>query len=235
MTSRRQFLRFSVGTLMLIVSVFCVWLGYLVNQANRQQEAVEVIETLNGKLRYDYEYNPASGGFSASPSPVPEWLRELRLEGLMVTLEYVDLHGTVLSEDDLKTLSRHSGFRFLDFYGADLAESALQAISRLSQLEYLNLSGTSVTDTSLSFLKQLDSLKRLRLARTSIGDSTLENVSNLLLLEELFLDETGVTDVGLSHLHKLSNLKELRLSGTNTSDEAVLQLRMKIPDCKILR
>ncbi len=42
--SNRRLWRFSLKTLLIVLTLFCIWLGTLTNNANRQRRAVEAIE-----------------------------------------------------------------------------------------------------------------------------------------------------------------------------------------------
>src|SRR5262245_45100896 len=71
---RRGF-RFSLRTLLLLVAILSVWLGFLVKRAKQQQAAIKEIEALGGWVYYDYQM--ADGKPFATPdarSWVPEWL-----------------------------------------------------------------------------------------------------------------------------------------------------------------
>src|SRR5262245_2272727 len=81
---RRRWLSFSLRSLLLAMTVLCVWLGLKMNEARQQREAVTAIRSLNGQIkliRYDYEMTPApGGGFNVNPNAeprVPAWLRNI--------------------------------------------------------------------------------------------------------------------------------------------------------------
>ncbi len=61
---KRRFFRYSLRTLMLVVTVFCVWMGITANQARDQKQAVEVVLGLGGTVLYEHEID----GFE-SPDP----------------------------------------------------------------------------------------------------------------------------------------------------------------------
>jgi hypothetical protein len=78
-----------------VVTVFAVWLGWRVERAHKQREAVEVIEAIGGVVQYDWQggidswetipeaylpsgYAPGQRLVPAGGSPnVPGWLRNL--------------------------------------------------------------------------------------------------------------------------------------------------------------
>ncbi len=52
---KRRFFRFSLRTLMIVVTVFCIWLGWQVYTARQQREAIIVIQNLGGWVYYDFQ------------------------------------------------------------------------------------------------------------------------------------------------------------------------------------
>jgi hypothetical protein len=63
-----EFLRFSIHTLLIVLTIFCVWLGWKVEQARKQREVAALVHEMGGRVRYDYQPN-------AKP-PGPQWLRK---------------------------------------------------------------------------------------------------------------------------------------------------------------
>ncbi len=52
---------FSLGTMILVATVVCVWLAVQVNRAHRQRDALAAIESLGGRVAYDDEDTDAPG------------------------------------------------------------------------------------------------------------------------------------------------------------------------------
>ncbi|HEV3344341.1 MAG TPA: hypothetical protein VG125_28455 [Pirellulales bacterium] len=48
------------------------------------------------------------------------------------------------------------------------------------------------------------------------------------------LGDTRVTDAGLAQLHGLTELLFLHLRGTKVTDDGAAQLKLSLPDCKIV-
>lgn len=51
---KRRWLRYSIRTLLIVVTIFCVALGYWVNRANRQRDVVKWVEENGGSVTYDF-------------------------------------------------------------------------------------------------------------------------------------------------------------------------------------
>lgn len=90
MALRCRRLTFSLRTLVVLLTALAVWLGVIVNRAREQQEAVNAIEALGGRVGYDWEMIdvPYRGDFAppimtnnrfitTTEPRGPSWLRRL--------------------------------------------------------------------------------------------------------------------------------------------------------------
>ena len=51
----RRWFQYSLRSFLILLTVFAVWLGVVVNRAREQREAVKAIEALGGLVFYDWE------------------------------------------------------------------------------------------------------------------------------------------------------------------------------------
>jgi hypothetical protein len=85
----RRFLQFSLRTFLILLTVGCIWLGWKVERARRQREAVKAIEAIGGVVQYDWQGDIGSwavwysgGNYESRFVPadkvlrVPAWLRQ---------------------------------------------------------------------------------------------------------------------------------------------------------------
>ena len=109
---RRRWLRFSLRTLLVVMTVLCVWLGFKVNAARRQKEAVEAILKAGGEIFFDYQLEPPTGqpdkfnfDFDQNVSPPgPAWLREQLGEEYFREVYAVRFFGPTISASVLPQL-----------------------------------------------------------------------------------------------------------------------------------
>src|SRR6185295_9519114 len=91
---KRHRFRFSLRTLLVLVTIACVgfgWLGMKMRQAERQRQAIEAIQALGGAVFYDYErdFNEI---FNPSPTPPgPEWIRDFLGDNFFAEVTAVNL------------------------------------------------------------------------------------------------------------------------------------------------
>src|SRR5204863_3831428 len=107
---KRRWFRFSLRMLLLIVTVLCVWLGFKVNAARQQHEAIESIRRVQGSVTFDHEWSPIPGfpgrysvDRGAVP-PAPAWLRNLMGDELFRVVRSVEFSGLTISESDFSAL-----------------------------------------------------------------------------------------------------------------------------------
>src|SRR5688572_1612308 len=85
---RRRFWRFSLKTLLILLTLFCLWLGTLANSANRQRRAVQAIQRSGGEFNYDYQRIPSPSGqrySNRAEPPGPKWLRRILGDHYFIT------------------------------------------------------------------------------------------------------------------------------------------------------
>jgi len=230
---KRRLLRFSLSTLLIALTIGCVWLGGKVEKARKQREAVAWVRGMRGTVAYDYEF--AHGDFieDADP-PGPDWL--INLVGVDFVSEVV--YALLYSEQEcnLMPLTRLRSLKILTLSGPGVGD--ISAVAQLTDLEELDLGHTFVADvTPLAGLTSLVALdlddtdvvditplsNLVNLRSLSIQGTKIVNVSPLSGLTKLwFLDLDNIHAVDLSPLAGLTNLEWLSVYETDVSDIAPL-------------
>jgi hypothetical protein len=205
-----RWLRFSLRTLLVLVTVFGVWLGVKVDQARRQKRAVENLSALGARFWFEHQ-RTSDGGFDGRIElHVPAWARELcgddffqNVRGIYVRRrpgENVDQPRQITDED-------------------------LKCLADLPQLEILQIVSAPISDAGLAHVVYPERLTNVSLSNTNIGDGFLRQLRAAKRLESLWLDNTRVTDDGLAELHGITSLRRLSLSGTETGDRGLAVFR----------
>jgi hypothetical protein len=250
---RRRWLRFSLRTFLLSVTVLCVWLGMRVNQARRQKDAVAVLRDRGATIYYAHQRsdtNPRQ--FLASKElAVPHWLRELAGDDFFQRVATVELsfYGDVtdkslihlvafpnveslifpnwavrVTDAGLVHLPRPDRLVRLSADGTSIGDGLVTRLANASRLEYLDLGATRVTTDGIRSLVGLANLKFLSLSDTNLGDDALAAMPAMPLLDALHLDGTRVTDAGLAHLARHKSLRSIVLNRTAVTDAGLKQL-----------
>ncbi|MHC4406471.1 MAG: leucine-rich repeat domain-containing protein [Planctomycetota bacterium] len=202
---RRRRFQFTIRSLLVLMTVFALWLGFEVSRARRQQKAVETILKLGGRVTYDWEVAGDSYGRSGRAKPIerpgPAWLRSWLGDHYFDTVVQVGLHGRPVTDDDMA------------------------ALGGLTELEYLTVSSADITDRGLAHLRGLTKLRHLWLNSTRITDAGLRHLSEMQNLQSLYVASTGVLGPGLRHLAGLANLQSLDVSANPIEAEHLVHLK----------
>ena len=153
---RRRWYQFSLRTLLILVTLSAVplgWVGSKMAQARREQPAIEAIEGMGG-------YVAVEDGW------LDKWIGG--------TVYSVGLPNTQVS--DLTPLAELNNLTRLDLYETQVSD--LSPLAELTNLEALDLAGTQVTD--LSPLVKLEKLEWLLLEDTQVSEEQLQTLRKAL-------------------------------------------------------
>ena len=250
---KRRWLRFSLRTLLLVVTVLCVWLGWRINAARQQKEAVDAILKAGGTVHYDYQILPNipsenhwNIGFNANALPTgPPLLRKLFGDDCFRKVILVNFSKTDLPESVLTQLTKLPDITHVALQSVNIIpdgsnvprpiqDADFEVFGQLSRLEYLDIYPADIDGSGLAQLTKLKDLRALSLQHTTIGDAGMEIAGALTQLELLQLDHTPITDEGLKHLKRLVNLKSLWLQEDQGITDAGLQYLSGLKNLKAI-
>jgi Leucine-rich repeat (LRR) protein len=217
-TTKRRWLRYGVRTLLVFVTLLCVWLGWLMHGVQKQRSAAARLEQYGAELVYFPFFTMPPWNDILPPSvrrglnaalPSDDWRR----------LTSVEIENADFREEDLEILKDLPHLDHLRLPTTPLTDAGLRRIASLKagKLILLDLMHTQITDDGLAELSQLKGLEWLFLGGNRITDAGLEQVAKLADLENLWLDDSQVTDAGIAHLRSLRKLDELSLDRTSVT------------------
>jgi hypothetical protein len=153
---RRRWFRFSLKSLLIVMTVLAVWLGLYAKSIRDRREAIAAIERLGGS-------------FTLKDDPDERWLSQFlgdeKYSYNPVGVRFIaSIHR--LSDDELKSvmpsLNHFPNLRFIWFTDALITDDALDLLLPLSdKLDALDLRGTSVSDAGIVHLNYLTKLRVL--------------------------------------------------------------------------
>jgi len=247
---KRRWLRFSLRSLLLLILVIALSLGWMIHKVREQGIAVAALREMGCDVHHEYA-DP-----SGSPT-VLEWLRKLLGEaesrsvnevigersqitdaGLrhlvgMSELNHLNLSFTQVSDAGLVYLRGLTELKDLNLEHTQVTDAGLIHLGGLTQLGWLNLDDTQVTDAGLVHLRGLIELETLELNHTQVADAGLVHLRELLQLHFLTLNGTKVTDAGLENLGRLKQLQGIFFDETKVTDAGVRRLQKALPKCDI--
>ena len=232
----RRWVRFSLRTFLLVVTVFAIWIGFQTYRAQLQSRAVSALQDLFVQISYDWQHDPSDYMYvlaNVSP-PTPGWLRDAVGEHFFQTVVRVNFEQTQTHDSDLQWLDALPDIRFLSLFDTPVTNEGMRHVGAIPRLQTLYFFDTQIGDDGLKHLRNATTLREIQCGNTPITDAGLAHLENLNQLEKLWLGGTKVSDQGLRHLDSLKKLQFLDLRETNVTVESVAKLRESRPNCKIL-
>jgi hypothetical protein len=235
--ARGRAFRFSLRFLFVSMTIAAVYLGMLTVRARHQREVVAMVLNLGGQVGYrhnrpnpqrvkEYDFN--------IPPPGPAWLRKLIGQDYFVTVVFVYMRGTKVTDEQWEMISELPYLENLNLDDTQISEDGFRHLTKLSNLQVLWLNRTKIDDNDLRHLANLTKLVDLHLGDTQITDAGLVHLNGLVNLDEwLYLNGTQVSDAGLQHLRSLKKLDELILGGTKVTKEGARSLHQYLRDTSI--
>jgi hypothetical protein len=170
----KRFLRFSLPTFFIAISVLCVWLGYRTHRARMQRELVAWVGETGGFVHFDWQINAAGKFDPKLTHPVPEWLRRRAGDEFFQNIVYIAVGEPTLS--DLSPLSKARGVE--ELYIASERIDDFTPLLRLPRLRRLELSVETIGDPET--LADLFSLDQLSLSANSVSDAEVNSLRKAL-------------------------------------------------------
>jgi imidazolonepropionase-like amidohydrolase len=144
----------------------------------------------------------------------------------------VDLHGTKITDADLRHLEKFTELESLDLRLTSIGDEGIAHLAGLRYLKFLNLFRTNLSDAGLANLRGMVNLETLLIGGTKITDAGLSNIERLGKLRKLSVFRTEVSDAGLKSLEKLTSLEILLIGESKISEAGAKSLQEKLPQVK---
>ena len=242
--------RLSVRGLMVVVLLLSGALGWVVNLAHVQRDAVAAIRADGGQVRYDWELmRLPNGKIQRNPTGRPrgpKWLVDYLGFDYVSHVEQVDLGPRNRDEviKHVRQLNRLRQLRFsMQTIGFDqIARAGMESLPNNGVSVLKGFMGLLTVDlvcpefkgANFKYLKDMTRLEILNLpSNTSATNSDLTYLRRLTALSELDLGDPRITDDGLVSLEGMTRMTRLNLAGTQVTGAGLRSLR-GMPGLKIL-
>ncbi len=185
---RRRWLRFSLRTLLILVTIFGIWIGWKMYLRREQQRVLDAVH--------------ARGGTTTQLLPDLSFLS--RVQAPWTQNNVVSLANLKLTDDELKDIGTMPYLVGLHLADNQITDRGLAHLQNQTDLRVLDLTNNpAITDAGLAELKDLTELESLTLRKNSrITDAGLVHLENMQKLDLLILFGTSVTPEGVSRLQK---------------------------------
>jgi len=115
----------------------------------------------------------------------------------------LQLPNSLITDDELKTLTSLTHLRELNISGSLVTDEGLEALTAFPELEELDISLTKVRGPGLRHLKSLGKLRTLRVTNNEIPDSALPYLETLIQLKSIDVDRTWLSDKSKEKLNSI--------------------------------
>jgi hypothetical protein len=218
---KRRWLRFSLRTLLVLVTIVGVWIGSQMSAARRQKQAVEALQSAGAEIYYDYQRKVGPPPITLPPPSIPgtkppshyfdpratvaapEWLRVRLGDDYFKNVIDVQFNrqNSSFEPSVLRMLSNLPRLRcFWILEGKNVRDADLGAFAHLSDLEVLHISNAPIKGSFLASLRNPERVIALGFTDTEFDDNAMSYFAAMPNLEKLFLSNTRITDSGLRHL-----------------------------------
>ena len=182
----RRWLRFSLRTLLILITIFAVWLGWHMHRRREQQRVADAVRERGGTaqpvLRDLSLLSRVQGPYT--------WDNDFWLSNLKVPDEALQ---------DFESVPELLGLHLADNEITDRGLSYLHDRTDLLSLDLTN--NPAITDAGLAHLRKMTELRQLLLRNNpQITDEGLVHLENMQDLDILVLYGTQVTAAGVSKL-----------------------------------
>lgn len=221
-TRGSNWLRFSLRSLVLLLTIACIWLAVVFNQCRRQRRAVEAIVNAGGQVTFDYQERK---GEEATP-PGPTWLRSILGEELFRTPVEVRIKGEGIDDAFLaEHLPGVSSVRRLSIRSDLVTDKAMSDIAGLEKLNWLHIVSGQITDKGLASLPNFDECELFVLVCPRVTDAGMTHVAALRKVDTLVLNCKPLTPDGIRRLKGLNGVREFQSMRDAQNGDAVQVLR----------
>lgn len=245
---RRRLMQFSMRSLLLAMTVLCIWLGIHAHRVRKQKEAVRAIRESGGWVYYEFQETPGKpGNFDVRLRPaLHNWLcaalgDDFFYDAVEVNLVYSTDSGTReenanLSDDALQHLEGLPQLRHLLLCRGQATDRGLQRVGKLNKLERLYMwHASEVTDQGVAHLSKLRNLKSIHLDSSRVTDESLRLLAKLPSLERLALQQNHFTDQGLAYLKGNATIRSLWVGlGDGEITNAAMPYLAEMPNLECL-
>ena len=147
----KRFKRFSLLSLLILITAFGVWFGVSSNRAGKLRRAVEALSNAGCRIGYDFQYDGLRSIANLKP-PGPEYLRKLLGDEHFVDVVNLSFQSNErTTNQDLEYIKDLPNVRRLDLDYTVVDE--IEPVKHLARLQWLDLEETKISSDDLRHLK----------------------------------------------------------------------------------
>lgn len=157
--SRKRWLRYSLRTLLIVISISAVSFAYVSNRVREQWALAMRVEQLGGKVTW---------GRLQGDSWISVFARERLPQGYVDDVVAIDLTGSGVTDEDLERFRKFTHLRLLYLDDTSITDAGLNNLEHFKELAILSVFGTQISNSRLDRLKEV--LPNLETTGPDVGD-----------------------------------------------------------------
>jgi hypothetical protein len=163
---RRRRFRYSLRTLLIVVTLIGVWLAVELNRIREKTHAISMLKAWGAGITYDYEWSASGAYIPNAQPPGLQWLKRLlgsHYRSNVVKVELFVERGMTpekLNDENAHLLSALTEVDWLMLMDTNIGDAGLKHLKGLKKLGRLDLEGTRVTSEGVHEL--CDALPKVR-------------------------------------------------------------------------
>jgi hypothetical protein len=190
--------RFSLRTLLVVVTGISLALGFLGESARRQRRLIDTVEALRGTVGYATLFD-SDPKYNRSPkSLVPQWV------------------SSVISPDYYARVADVRMGRSIQLMGPGVIDELASRLAAIPALHHLSLSGFELSDDEYMAIAIDARPKEITFVNVELNDAAATTLSNVTSLCDLGLNDVRISAQGISGLRRLPNLEHFWLSSLHS-------------------
>ena len=220
----RQRFRFSMRSLLLIMTAFAVVMALFAQQvirARRDRVAALLIQRVGGSVTYDFQNDSGDWFVTQSGILLPNWLRQFAGDEMFGQVVAVNFWGSHCQDEDLAVVCRQlDDIKSIRVARSRITAEGIEHLRHLKSLETLEVESVQLSAKGVRHLAELPQLREMRLVGTGPSREALAELPKLRALRSLFAP-TDLSDADLEAMSGMERLDELILRGSLLTDAAI--------------
>lgn len=190
--------RFSLRTLLLVVTGICLVLGFVGESARRQRRLIDTVEALGGTVGYATLFDSDPKYNRGPKSLVPKWV------------------SSMIGPDYYARVADVRLPRSIQLMGPGVIDNLASQLAAVPALHHFSLSGIELDDDGYMAIASAARPKEIILLNVEMNDEAAAALSNITSLCDLGLNDVRISSQGISGLRRLPNLEHFWLSSLHS-------------------
>lgn len=190
--------RFSLRTLLVVMTGICLVLGFLGESARRQRRLIDTVEALGGTVGYATLFDSYPKYDRSPKSLVPQWV------------------SSMISADYYARVAAVQLPRSIQLMGPGVFDNLASQLAAVPAVHQFSLSGFELGDDAYTAVASAARPKEIILYNVELNDEAAAALSNITSLCDLGLNDVRISSQAISGLRRLPKLERFGLSSLHS-------------------